>query len=143
MSVLLTSSTSVSAYSTIVSKSVSISCSEQQNVLHLTRSVRDIENDSTRSYYSTYLVQNEITPITKPIEIQKYVFDLSSKSMKYTIRAFNLEEKCILEVYENGSLLYKIDSTDIHRKANGDAWFGSPSFSADESMFSYVAGNAL
>jgi hypothetical protein len=133
-------------YATIIAKSVSISCCERNNILHVTRSVRDIDNDTSRSFYSTYFINNtnnnsaNITPISLSIEVPKLAFDVYSKSGEYNIRAVNSDEKSVLEIYRHGSLRMKIDSTDIHRKINGDAWFGGYSFSNDNRYFAYVAG---
>ena len=113
-------------------------------VLHMTRTVRDIDNDCSRSYFTPYTVTpTSIEPLCPPIEVVKCDLQATSPSGRNIVRVSMVDEKCILEIMRGGSLVMRIDASDMHEKAIGDNWFGGYNFSHDETQLVYVAGTCV
>jgi hypothetical protein len=130
-------------YAESVSKAVSVKGYQYHNELNLFRSVRDIEKDSSRSYFTPYAIDEGsklLNPIFPPIEVHKYDIDVLSPSSRITIRMNSSDNKYFIEILCEKSLVMRIDVSDVHEKIIGDEWFGGASFSPNEDYFVYVAG---
>lgn len=110
-------------------------------VINLTRSVRDIDGDTTRSYFTPYSVHHDsVKAICSPVETMKYDLEACSPSGNKCMRVSTADGNCIVEVLEDGCLTLRIDASDHHDKVIGDNWFGGYSFTRDERRVVYVAG---
>ena len=113
------------------------------------RNVKDIDNDTTRSYLQIYErdtgSSGRLLPSSFPqTEVVKPVFALNSVSSNLSIKAMNVDSaggksKSIFEIFRNGSLVQRVDASGYHGKIVGDDWFGGASLSADDQLFAYVA----
>lgn len=126
-------------YANFVSTAVAIKGYQQENgVLHLTRTVRDIDNDCTKAYFIPY--DSKMTPLCSPVEVVKSDVAASSPSGNRLVRMAFSDEKCLIEVFVCGVLTLRVDGSEAHGRPIGDSWFGGYSFSKDEERLVYVAG---
>lgn len=129
-------------YAKYVASAVAVKGYQQMNgVLNLTRSVRDVDNDSNRSFAIPYGISEEsIEPLCPPIETLKYDVEACSPSGRAVVRMSSADDKCTVEVLDRGALTLRFDASEDHGKAVGDNWFGGFGFSSDETRLVYVAG---
>ena len=118
------------------------------NIINVKRTIRDIEKDTFKTYFTSFLSpsspassSSKLIPIHPLIEIQKYEIDSINLNRNINIKIINsLDGKSLIEVFQNDSLSYRLDLSEIHDKVIGDEWFGGSSFSSNGKYFVYVAG---
>ena len=130
-------------YSNALKLSVAIKGFQVDNIIQLTRSVRDCENDSIRSfsYHLLLTPDRKLQNVANPVEVTKSDLTAHSKSGQVTVKSTSSGDgKCAIDVLREGSLSVRVDASEMHEKIIGDEWFGGYSFSPDERRIVYVAG---
>lgn len=113
-----------------------------ENLINVKRTVKDIEKDTNKVYFTSYSTSGTKLKALFPfVEVLKYDIDVSNSNNSINIKMLNsLDGKCLIEVFTNESLLYRLDVSEVHDKVIGDDWFGGCSFSPNGKYFTYVAG---
>jgi hypothetical protein len=118
-------------------------CGDHYSVT-VTRSVRDIDEDKTRSFVENLLLTpslqfHSMTPMG--MELVKVVAaDVSPSGAKTLILRMASEEKQTVEIQAKGLVgSFTLDVSTLHANFVADTWFGGISWSSDERYVIYVA----
>ena len=119
------------------------------NTLTVSRSYRDIEEDSSKLFTESYLLPaygSEKLSLTKvnagSFEMIKPVVQDISPSGMYTIslrHGGKSEDTPMILLSGGNDVSHYLDVSDIHGKFVGDTWFGGLTWSSDERYVAYVA----
>ena len=119
------------------------------------RSVRDVDENSSRSYVQNYFVTvNEAksswknTPTLPLSAAPKCVLYDISRSGRVSVSFYNAgvgtagvkkDQGSFIEVIDQEDGLFRLDTSNVHGKIVSDTWFGGCSWSANETFVAYVA----
>jgi hypothetical protein len=130
-------------YCKAISSSVAVKGYQCDDIIQLTRSVRDCDNDTSRSYVTTLWISpdNSLRHIANPVEIAKTDFSACSQTSRVTVTSTSAADgKCSIDIFRDGALHMRVNAAELHEKIIGDEWFGGYSFSYNEDYLVYVAG---
>ena len=119
------------------------------NTLTVSRSYRDIEEDSSKLFTESYLLpasgsgKSSLTKVNAgSFEMIKPVVHDISPSGLYSIslrHGGKTEDIPMILLSGNNDVSHYLDVSDIHGKFVGDTWFGGLTWSSDERYVAYVA----
>lgn len=128
-------------YCAVLGSSVTISSgSIAGKVITLFKNVRDIDQDTSRTYVESFLCdENNLSPVGAPLEVVKMACHDVSPSGKTISLKYGKDEIPLVEIRSpTGSHL--INVSDIHGKFVCDNWFSDGvSWSSDEQYVIYIA----